>query len=367
VKQTIRYDKIIDRITDAFFIIDEKGLITYASSSVSTILGHSPDELTGRSALEFIHPDEHHFAYSNQEILLSYPGSRLTHDYRIVNSHQSYQWMEFTFVNMINIPQVGGIMAQMRDVSERKSVELMLEEVKEQFRLFMSRIPATICLRDSEDRYVFVNEAFENWTGKKGSDLLGRTFYEVFPGSAESIADTDRLCRDFGKEIEYMETGPDKHGVIRDLVIYKFPIPRANGKTLIGALGFDIRRITHSKAIIKEAEDKFKLIFDHSPDAIFIEDEQGIILDANKKACELQGIELQELIGMNILDLTPESKRGMVAEQFTKLWNGELSAVTSFTWAINGQEIPVEIHAGKIQHEGREALVLTLRNNIRVV
>ena len=96
-------------------------------------------------------------------------------------------------------------MTQMRDITERKAVELLLEESKEQFRLFMSRIPASVWIGDSEDRYIFVNETFEVISGFKASQLIGKTYREVYPADFGSIADTDRLCKDFGKEIEYLE------------------------------------------------------------------------------------------------------------------------------------------------------------------
>lgn len=356
------FDKIIDQITDAFFIIDAEGIITYASASVNKLVGHSPDGLVGHSSLEFIHPEEHHFAYDNQKKLLSYPGSRVTHDYRILTAHNSYRWMEFVFVNMINIPQVGGIMVQMRDVSERKTTELMLEESQEQFHLFMNHIPAPAWIRDDQSRYVFVNDSFQALMSKSEAELLGKTYQELFPEFIEQINDTDHLCRDYGKEIEFIMQGLNRNGVMKDFVIYKFPIVRSSGKVFIGAIGFDLSRINEAKGIVKSAEDKFKLIFNHAPDAIFIEDEHGQILDANRKACELQGIALPELIGKNILDLTPDHQRASIASQYKDLWAGKINSLSSFTWKVNGEEIPVEIHAGKITHLGSEALILTLRD-----
>ncbi len=356
-----RFEKIIDRITDAFFIIDADGIMTYASASVSKVVGYSSTELIGKSSLDFIHPDEHEMAVEKQGQLLSYPGSRLTHDYRILNSNHVYQWMECIFVNMTNIPQVGGIMVQMRDVSERKTIELMLEESKEQFRLFMGQIPAAVWIRDEEEKYVFINETFERIRNLKAEDVIGKSFREVFPDDAEQIESTDRLCRDFGKEIVFLDRVHDAYEEEKDWMIYKFPIPRLNGKTYIGALGMDVSKMVKAKEVLQAAEDKFKLVFDHAPDPIFIEDEHMNILDANQKACELQGIPLHELIGMNVLDLTPVTNREQVAEQHKKLWNGASQSLSSFTFSAQGEEIPVEIHSGKITHQGKEALILTLR------
>ncbi len=361
MKQSIKYEQIIDRITDAFFVVGTDGVLSYASESVSKLVGYSPEELIGKSSLDFIHPEEHDLAVENQSMLLSYPGNRITHDYRILNSHNTYQWVECIFVNMTNIPQVGGIMVQMRDVSERKTVELMLEESREQFRMFMSQIPAAAWIRDDEGRYVFMNETFERFMNVKAGEIMGKTFREVFPEYAENIYDTDRLCKDLCKEIEFMERGPDSTGAIKDWVVYKFPIPRSSGKTFIGALGFDVSRMIEAKDLIRAAEDKFKLVFDHAPDAIFIEDEEGCVIDANFKACELQGLSLNELKGKNILELTPEQNRELVASQYRKMWEGDVLSLKSFTWSAQDKEIPVEIHVGKIRHMGKPALILTLR------
>lgn len=356
-----RLDRYIERITDAFFIINAEGILTYASSGVSQLVGYSPEELKGRSSLDFIHPDDHPLAIEKQAELLTYPGNRLSHDYRILNKHESYQWMECIFVNMLNIPQVAEILVQMRDVSERKTTELQLQESRELFNLFMSRIPATALIRDDKGRYMFVNETFCIQTGTRMEDVLGKAYEEVFPQFTDQIEETDRICLDLGKEMQYMEKGMDRSGEEKDWIVYKFPIPRSKGRTFIGSLGFDVSRLANAKEAAKHAEDKFKVIFDNAPDAIFIEDEQGTILDANRKACELQGLQLDQLRGKNILDLTPENMKRKVGEQFRELWKGEIQELDSFTWTVKGEEIPVDIHAGRIVHEGREAIILTLR------
>jgi PAS domain S-box-containing protein len=74
---------------------------------------------------------------------------------------------------------------------------------------------------------------------------------------------------------------------------------------------------------------------------------------------------MEELKGKNILDLTPEDMKITVSEQFRKLWKGEIHELDSFTWRVNGEEIPVDIHAGRIVYEGKDAIILTLRKRNR--
>ncbi|HRH66221.1 MAG TPA: PAS domain S-box protein [Bacteroidia bacterium] len=355
------FDKIIDQKTDAFFVLDEQGLIVYASLTVGKLFGYEPNELVGNSALKFIHPSEHHAAKLRQSVLLIYPGNRITADYRILNGHNDYVWMECIFNNMINVPQVNGIMVQMRDISERKSFELQLEESEERFRIFMNNIPGAAWIRDEGGKYVFVNEGFELMMNLKTDDLIGKTFGDIFPAKVEHIRDTDKICVDYGKTVEYLERLKSADGIERDWIVHKFPLPQSNGRIFIGAFAFDFTKITRADQNIRESESRFRQIFDQSPEPLFIEDENGIVLEANIRAAEMNGISIDHLIGMNILDLVPENKKADVKSSHKKFYSGEISQINSYAWLKNGREVPIDLRASFIQHKGKKALLFSLR------
>src|SRR5690242_3036921 len=57
-------------------------------------------------------------------------------------------------------------------------------------------------------------------------------------------------------------------------------------------------------------EPLFQTLFESSPDAIFIEDMVGNVLDCNPAAAALHGTTRQELIGKNVSELVPPERRG---------------------------------------------------------
>lgn len=368
VQQSEYFDKIIDRKTDAFFVIDQEGLLRYASESVTKMFGHTPKDLIGKPAKQFIHPEDQQAASLRHSVLLVYPGNRLTADYRVLNAHGDYSWMECIFNNMINIPPVSGIMVQLRDISERKSFELQLEESEERFRLFMHNAPGAVWMRDDKGTYIFLNEGFERMMDLRGKEVLGKTYDEIFPDRIEHIRDTDRICVNYGKTVEYLEKNIGSDGLERDWVIHKFPLPQSNGKTFIGIFAFDVTKLMHADANIKESENRFRQLFDHSPDAIFIEDEEGVILDANKKAAELQGLPVFNLVGKNILELIPETEpeneKNKVRQTYKQLFSGEINQLNSLVWKTDGKKIPVDLRASRITYGKKPALILTLRERL---
>jgi len=80
----------------------------------------------------------------------------------------------------------GGFVTTYSDITERKRSEQALRDSEFRYRLITDAMPALIAYVDKEERYRFVNKAFENWFGRprgsfQGLDLpavLGQELYE---------------------------------------------------------------------------------------------------------------------------------------------------------------------------------------------
>src|SRR5579862_4676225 len=90
---------------------------------------------------------------------------------------------------------------------------------------------------------------------------------------------------------------------------------------------------------LEERERLFHTVFENSPDAIFIEDLDGNVLDVNPAACLLHGLSHDELIGKNVSDLVPPELRESVVHP-ERLVDGE---VESYSLGAGNKRIPVSI------------------------
>ena len=109
----------------------------------------------------------------------------------------------------------------------------------------------------------------------------------------------------------------------------------------------------------------FRLLFENSPDAIFVQDIDGNILNANQAACELQGIVYEKLIGMNICDLVPASEVETLTER-NKLWfNGKMNYHEGVIYSATGKIIPVELNGRIVNFSEKPSLLLIVRNITR--
>ncbi len=141
------------------------------------------------------------------------------------------------------------------------------------------------------------------------------------------------------------------------------PIQRQEGK--VEEVVVVLKDISHSKSLeklMKYYEGNFKEVFNNSPDAIYVEDYQGNILAVNPMACKMQNMEMDELLGKNILQITPKGFENQVAEDFQKMVSGEIDTLESYTWRKGSNPLAVEIKCSHIHYGEKPAMLLHVRN-----
>ncbi|MEQ2006185.1 MAG: PAS domain S-box protein, partial [Limisphaerales bacterium] len=113
---------------------------------------------------------------------------------------------------------------------------------------------------------------------------------------------------------------------------------------------------------LAESEARFRLLFESSPDAVFVESSDGIVLDANPAACRLQAMARVELLGRHVTELVPPERRGEVSRSFADIFTQDTSIIESESYTKDGRVIPVELAARRCDFEGKVAALLHVRD-----
>lgn len=126
------YRLLTEYATDVISRHSPDGTYLYVSPASATTLGYLPNALLGRNMRDFIHPDDvrtiTHFTTELLDKVNNYSISM-----RFRRSDGSYIWLETT-TRVIRHPesnQAAALIAVSRDISERKRVELALEEERQ--------------------------------------------------------------------------------------------------------------------------------------------------------------------------------------------------------------------------------------------
>lgn len=112
----------------------------------------------------------------------------------------------------------------------------------------------------------------------------------------------------------------------------------------------DITELRQTENELRGSEARFRTFVDHATDAFFLHDEQGIILDVNRQACEGLGYSREELIGMHPRNFDVGMDAAALDQVAEQVRSGETITFETLHRRKNGDVFPVEIRVRRFQH-----------------
>lgn len=128
------FRSLIENASDLISIISRTGQILYASPSMVPVFGYSPEELTGRSVRDLVHPDDIPLVEQLIGGAAPAPGDTRAFELRVRHQDGTFRVIEGVATNLLADPNVAGIVVNSRDISERRAAEQSLREREEQLR-----------------------------------------------------------------------------------------------------------------------------------------------------------------------------------------------------------------------------------------
>src|SRR5919202_1782383 len=121
-----RYRSLVENTSDILTLIDADGTVHYESSALERVMGYKPEDQLGTNAFDWVHPDDMERALSISVEVLSTPGLHPPLEFRVPHKDGSWRYLEHTINNLLDDPDVKGIVITSRDITERKELEEQL-------------------------------------------------------------------------------------------------------------------------------------------------------------------------------------------------------------------------------------------------
>ena len=170
-----RYSSLLANASDAFAIIHPEGKLAYASPASVRVLGYNPDSLIGRSALEFVHPSGAPDAVAVLRRVAREAGNQEETELRIQRADGEWRWVSIIATNRTDDPEVGGIVLNFRDVTERRENEGRLDM---QARV-LDEVQHAVLVTDATGKVTYWNGAAEALLGWTAAEIIGKPLAEV--------------------------------------------------------------------------------------------------------------------------------------------------------------------------------------------
>ena len=228
-----RFRALVEKSRDGILLVDEQCVIGYAAPAQGLVFGHAPAEVLGRSALDFVHPDDVPAARKRLAYCLSRPGEDVPFTGRSVAAGGAVRAIELNAVNRLDDPSVRAVVINYRDVTDREEAVRALAREHALLEGLFASVPDIVVYKDREGRFLGGNPAFEALAGRPAAELTGRDCAEVFVGEwAERVRAAEATVYATGRTTRLKEwvTYADGRRVLLDIAIA--PLRGEDGGTI---------------------------------------------------------------------------------------------------------------------------------------
>ncbi|MEL6588756.1 MAG: PAS domain S-box protein [Bacteroidota bacterium] len=353
------YREIFNSVTDGLLILDPHRFNAYASNQVaSQILGYSDEDLSERSFLSL-----NAFPQSAElEQLLQQENKSAAQSLECTLVRKGGEWIEVELTAKQVV--LGGnyrIMLTMRDISEKLEYSQRIGRYTDMFEaadMGMMLLHMEDIENDASLRFITCNPHAEQLIGKTASRIAGKSIDEVMPHwrmlrvpenmaqvvqSGEPMLIEDMRYHDRNLQPQYWRT---KY----------IPLPGH----YLGMLFEKVTQQQEREQRLIHSEQRFRDLFNGSPEGIFVTDLKGHILDANPAVCRLYQNTVEQMRQHTFVALVPEEHQMEARIQFEAIVKGDIQYMETFALSKNGKSIPVEVRGRKFDFDGQTATILHL-------
>jgi PAS domain S-box-containing protein len=306
---------LIENAHDITCIMDPQGVMTYQSPSLTRLLGWEPEDIIGRPAWDYIHPDDAARVREAMDAIFAEPGTSRVVEYRF--RHRCGEWRMLEAIGRTLSPDAadGAMVANIRDVTERQLAEQALQEREEHFRRLIENAHDITCILDPLGAMTYQSPSFRRLLGWDRSEMAGRSAWEfVHPDDVARVVDSmSAILAQPGtsRTVEYRFRHRD--GEWRTV--------EAIGRTLLpdsadGGLVANIRDVTErqlAEQALQEREEHFRRLIENAHDITCILDPDGTMSYLSPSVLRVLGYAPEELEGRNSFDfIHPDDAAGVV-------------------------------------------------------
>ena len=344
------------------------------SDEIFRIFGCQPGEFEPSYERFFsrVHPDDVEAVKSSEQAAF---GQGMSHsiDHRIILPDGSVRWVHEEAVPTYDSDgTLIFLEGTIQDITAQKQTEMALHESRNLLQAVVDNVPMRVFWKDHDLNYLGCNPLFARDAGKRApDDLIGRDDFEMgWASEAELYRADDRQVIESGLakiRFDERQTTPDGRAIW--LRISKVPL-RNSDNEVIGVLGIydDITDIKATETQLRDSEQRFRHLFDSSPDPVWIIDGHRFV-ECNQAAVEMLGFpDRDALRHVHPAELSPEfqpdgARSYDKAERMLDL--AQETGLHRFEWVHlrkDGSQFFVEVTLSTLSLQGKPVIHCTWRD-----
>ena len=305
----IQENDFVAHANSIFMRIDHRGNITFINHYGHNFFGYTEEEMLGQNVLGTIVPETESTGRDLSLMIkdiLDNPSKYRNNEHENICKNAERVWVAWTNKALLDDNgQISGVICIGNDITDRKMLELKLEESEKRYRdLFENTFEGIAIYQAIEEGNDFVFFDFNKQATKidniSKEQVIGRKVTEVFPGIVDfGLMNVFKRVFETGVS-EYFPTSEYKDERMigwRENFVYKLP----SGE--IVAVYSDETERKQAENELKKNYSLLNSLIESIPDMIFYKDNQGIYLGCNSRFEKFVGRSSDEIIGKTDYEL----------------------------------------------------------------
>lgn len=351
-----RFQAFMDNLSGFAFIKDDESRYIFVNSTWEKVFGRKLESVMGLKDAELF-PQISARIYEGSDAALREKKAPIQVLETIYHGSEPREYLVSKFL----IPGerggeelVGGVAV---DVTAGRAAEAELRRTQRRFQAFMDNLSGLAFIKDSQGRYVFVNQVWERLFTDQLPLALGKTDEEVFPPeTAAQFRKNDAELRRLGKPQQVLEAVQQEDG-LHTYFVSKFPIPgEQEGEFLVGGIALDVTERLRVQEQLLASEARSQAILNSALDAVVTIDGKGCIVEFNPAAEKMFGHRREDALGKNMGELIvpPElrARHQQALERCVASGNSSILGKLIELPALkaDGSQFPAELTINRVAH-----------------
>lgn len=277
----------------------------YVSPSHEKIMGYKPEDLIGKPALDFVHPDDKKrlFSLAKKYIDLKMKGffsgkkeEVVEHfEYRVRDKYGIWHYVDST-ANLVE----DNIIFVSKDVTERKRIEEKLKESQRKLRILLDASHDMALLLDLDGTILDLNDAMAKSLGGDKEKMINTNIKEYLPSKV--YESRQRIVKKVQKTKKPEETIDTRSGRWFDNKFY--PVLDENGEvTQIAVFSREITEQRRVEETLKGLYLQTETLLNAAADGIRIVNKDFTVKTLNDTMVKLAGVKKEKAVGMKCSDM----------------------------------------------------------------
>ncbi len=305
-KSEQQYRSVVDNVTEVIFQTDASGFWTFLNPAWTEITGFEIEPSLGTPFIDYVYPDDRQQNLELFRPLIERQKDYYRHEIRYLTKNGGFRWIEVYARLIVGFDgTIIGTSGTLNDITERKQAQEALQESEATNRALLNAIPDLMFRLREDGTYLDFKAAKDDDLFLSSDPFLGKKIEEVVPfevAQQTMFYVKQALATSESQIFEFQLPISERNSTSKETHNYEVRIaPSRTNEVLCIVRNITARK--QAEVAMRQAEERYRSIFENSVKGLFQTTPDGRYLSANPALARIYGYKSPEEIIESLTDI----------------------------------------------------------------